>query len=122
MRKKVLIITAVGLALLVAVIAVAVNAVFTVSDIVVNFYPVSETGEEESYALQQLLDERFLGKSSAFLNLDEVKDTVLEYPAFELVEIRKDYPSTVVLTVAERREMYCILKENGTAHFGFCGR
>lgn len=115
MRKKVLIITAVGLALLAAVVAVALNAVFTLTDVVVTYLPISETGEQESLELQQRLEEKFLGKSTAFLDLDEVKAVVAEYPAFEVTELKKGYPSSVIMTVAERREMFCIQKEGGYA-------
>ena len=114
-KKKVLIITAVGLALLLAVIGAAFNAIFTVTEIRVGFFPVSEEGERESYQMQEVLDRDFLGRSTAFLNLDEVRAVLKRYPGFELVEIKKDYPSKISLTVTERRELFAVEKEGGYA-------
>ncbi len=69
MKKKVLLMTAVGLVLFGAVLGAALNAIFTVTDVVVSFAPVSQKGVEQSYALQETLDERFIGTSTTFLYL-----------------------------------------------------
>lgn len=116
MKKKMLLATAVGLVLLGAVIAAALNAIFTVTDVVVQFYPVSEEGVSESYSLQQSLNERYVGKSTTFLHLDEVKKAVDEFPRFALEEIKKEFPRTVALTVRERRETFAF--ERGDGSFG----
>ncbi len=113
MKKKVLLMTAVGLVLFGAVLGAALNAIFTVTDVVVSFAPVSQKGVEQSYALQEILDERFVGTSTTFLDLNEVKEVVAQYPAFELKEVKKDFPRTVVLEVAERREAMSFVRENG---------
>ncbi len=112
-KKKVLIITAVGLALLLAVIGAAFNAIFTVTEISVDFHPVSAEGERDSYALQEELQNNFLGHSSAFLDLDDVKSLVSRYPGFELTSVSKKYPTKIVLSVEERRELFAVQKENG---------
>lgn len=114
MKKKVLAITAVGLILLGAVIGVALNAVFTVTDVVIRFSPLSSAGEEETYALQKRLEEDFVGKSTTFLDLEDVRAVVGEYPSFELEALEKDFPRTVTLTVSERKEAYAFRRENGT--------
>lgn len=112
-KKKVLIITAVGLALLLAVLGAAFNAIFTVTEVVVHFYPVSEEGEADSFSLQETLNRDFLGHSTAFLDLREVETAVSRYPGFELEDLKKDYPSKLVLTVRERRELFAIKKDDG---------
>lgn len=113
MKKKVLLMTAIGLVLLGAVIGAALNAVFTVTDVVVNYSPVSEAGIQKSYSLQEVLEERFIGKSTTFLHLEDVSAAVAEFPCFELEEVKKDFPRTVVLTVRERRETYAFAREDG---------
>lgn len=115
MKRKVLIMTGIGLVLLVAVIAAALNAVFTVSDIEVNYIPVSEQGAEESYALQQRLEEAFVGKSTTFLDLGEVEGVVKEFPIFKLeIAPEKKFPNTITLTISERKEAYCFRRaDNG---------
>lgn len=115
MNKKVLIMTGIGLILLVAVIAASLNAVFTVTDIEVNYVPVSDQGAEESYALQQRLEEEFVGKSTTFLDLSDIKEVVKEFPIFRLdAEPEKKFPRTVTLTISERKEAYCFRRaDNG---------
>ena len=111
MKKKVLLMTTIGLVLLGAVIGVALNAIFTVTDVVVNYSVLSDTGEGESAALQTRLDETFVGKSTTFLKLEEVEATVSKFPGFELVEARKEFPRKIVLTVKERSEAFSFMKD-----------
>ena len=58
MKKKVLILTGVAVALLIAVIAAALNAVFTVARVEVHFSVCSSQGEAEAVLLQGELDRR----------------------------------------------------------------
>lgn len=113
MRKKILIMTSIGLVLLGAVIAAVLNAVFTVTDIEVHYSAFSETGVEESRTLQARLDETFVGKSTTFLDLEEVRAMIAEFPSYQIEEVRKDFPSTVVVTVTERKEAISFVRENG---------
>ncbi len=113
MKKKALLMTAVALVLLGAVAAAALNAVFTVTDVVVNFVPVSGTGVEESYEVQEMLDEKFVGKSSTFLDLEEVKASLAEYSAFVVKKVEKVFPRTVSVTLEERREAFAFERESG---------
>ncbi len=121
MKKKVLISTLVALVLLVAAVAAGLNAIFTVTLVNPTFTTCSEEGAEEAAALKEELDRAFLGRSTTFLDLDEVKAFVEKNPAFRVERISKGYPKTVNLTVAEREETfvfehgegYTVLDEEG---------
>ncbi len=111
-KGKILLTTAIGLVLLIAVIAAALNAVFTVTDVTVRFSALSEEGIADSYTLQAELEEKFVGSSTTFLDLDEVAEIVGKYPAFRLEELKKDFPRTLALSLSERKET-CAFFRNG---------
>ena len=113
MKKKVLILTGVAVALLIAVVAAALNAVFTVAHVEVHFSVCSSQGEAEAVLLQGELDDAYVGRSTTFLKLEEVEAAVERYPAFRVVSSEKRFPRTVVLSVEERREAYAFRRENG---------
>lgn len=107
MKKRVIITTIVAFVLFAASVAAGLNAIFTVTHVRADFTTYSEAGREEAAELREKLD-AFVGKSSAFLDLDDVKETVESYPCFRLVSIKKQYPTTVRLEVAERRETFAL--------------
>ena len=111
--KKTLIMTGIAVVLLIAVIAAALNAVFTVARVQVDFVRYSEAGLEDSRALQKKLDEKFVGRSTTFLDLEEVTSAVEEFPCFKVEYAQKDYPRTVVLGITERKELLSFRRENG---------
>ena len=113
MKKKVLILTGVAVALLIAVIAAALNAVFTVARVEVHFSVCSSQGEAEAVLLQGELTDAYVGRSTTFLKLEEVEGVVERYPAFRVVSAEKHFPRTVSLTVEERKECYAFRRENG---------
>lgn len=113
MRKKALLLSAIGLVLLGAVIAAALNAVFTVTDIVVDYSPVSSAGIKESFELQEILDQKYVGKSTTFLDLEDVEASISEFPAFKLLSIEKIFPRKVSIRLSERKETYAFRKEDG---------
>ena len=113
MKKKVLILTGVAVALLIAVIAAALNAVFTVARVEVHFSVCSSQGEAEAVLLQGELTDAYVGRSTTFLKLEEVEGAVERYPAFRVVSAEKHFPRTVSLTVEERKECYAFRRENG---------
>ncbi len=113
MKKKVLLMAIIGLVLFGAVLGAALNAIFTVTDVRVRFHVLSREGETEAMALQSALEEKFVGKSTTFLDLDDVYAAVGEYPAFRVDEAKKDFPRALVLTVSERRETFAFLRDNG---------
>ena len=112
-KGKILLTTAIGLVLLIAVVAAALNAVFTVTDVRVDYSVLSEEGMQDGYALQSELEERFVGSSTTFLDLGEVEELVKKYPAFSLDGLRKDFPRTLTLTLTERKETYAFRREDG---------
>lgn len=114
MKKKVLLMTAISLLLLGAVLAAALNAVFTVTEVKVLYSALSEEGTADSYALQARLEELYLGSSTTFLDLEEVKETVKEFPAFRVDEVGKDFPRTLVLTLSEKEEVFSFRREDGS--------
>lgn len=109
-KGKILLTTAIGLILLIAVVAAALNAVFTVTDVKVRFSTLSEDGIADSYAIQAELEEKFVGSSTTFLDLDEVKEIVGKYPAFRLDDLKKDFPRTLSLSLTERKETYAFFR------------
>lgn len=113
MKKKVVLMTVIGLIILIAVVAAALNAVFTVTKVEVNWSVCSDEGEAEAVSLQKDLEESCLGKSTTFLKLEDVRTTVNRYPYFELTSAKKSYPQKIVLSVTERKEVFSFRRENG---------
>lgn len=113
MKTKKLVIFGISAALLIAVVAAAINAVFTVSSVQVNFRTFSEQGKTEAAQLQEQLEETFLGRSTTLLSLDDVRAEVKKFPWFKVESIEKKFPSNVVLSVSEREETFAYRRENG---------
>ena len=118
MKTKVILTTLIAFLLLVAVTAAGLNAVFTVTLVRADFHVYTATGRAESVALQEKLDE-YVGKSTTFLDLSDLEETVLEYNAasgacFRVDRIEKKYPSVVEISIAERRESYSFLRPDGS--------
>ncbi len=109
-RTKVILSTLIALLLLAATIAAGLNAVFTVTYVRTDYATFSEEGNRDAAALSEELD-KFIGKSTTFLNLDKVRETVKKYPHFAIEHIGKKYPSTVEITLSERREEYAFEKD-----------
>lgn len=122
MKKRVVLVSILSVLVLLAVIAVGLNAVFSVGTVKVNYNLFSENARAESANLQKDLD-RFVGSSTAFLDLKEIEDTVAEYPYFRLDAVEKQYPQTIVVSVTERQEKFAV-GEDGTYRIlddeGFC--
>lgn len=114
MKKRVIVSTIVSFVLLLAVIAAGINAVFTVTDMRVDFCVYSDDGRTEAAELKEKLD-AYVGKSSTFLDLTAVERTVEEYPNFRAERVEKIYPSVVSLAVSERKETYAVSLESGYA-------
>lgn len=113
MKTKRLVIFGVSIALFIAVIAAAVNAVFTVSSVEVRFQTFSERGKEEAAVLQTQLDQTFLGRSTTFLNVNDVQTEVGKFPCFRVKTLEKQFPRSVVISLEEREETFAYHRENG---------
>ncbi len=109
-RTKVILSTLLALLLLAATIAAGLNAVFTVTYIRTDFATFSAEGNRDAAQLSEELD-KFVGKSTTFLDLDKVRETVEKYPHFVIEHIGKKFPSTVELSLSERREEYAFEKD-----------
>lgn len=113
MKTKKLVVLGVCAALLIAVIVAAVNAVFTISSVDVRFQTFSQRGKTEAVTLQEQLDEMFLGRSTTFLNVDDVRRALEEYPCFRVEQLEKQFPKSIVISISEREETFAYRRENG---------
>ena len=120
MKKRIIISTIVSFVLLLAVVIAGLNAIFTVTAVNAEFTVFSSDGQSEANSLKTELD-AFTGKSSVFLDLNDVQKTVEKYPAFRVERVEKAYPAAVEVRVRERRETYACKTENGYAVFDETG-
>lgn len=112
MKKKIIIATVCSVVILLAAIAAGLNAVYTVTSVRTDFTVFSEQGRADSALLQDELD-GFVGKSSYFLDIGEVENTVRKYPCFRLEYARKNYPQTITVKVSEREETFVFAHRAG---------
>lgn len=114
MKKKVILSTIISFVLLFAVVAAGLNAIFTVTVVQSDFSVYSDDARAETEELKKKLD-KFVGKSSTFLDLKDVEKTVEEVPAFCVTQIKKKYPEALVVSVRERKETYAFAVNGGYA-------
>lgn len=114
MKARVLVTTLVSFLLLCAVVAAGLNAVFTVTSVKTEFSVVSDEGQREVEELKGKLD-GFVGKSTTFLDEEEVRAIIAAYPCMRADKIEKRYPSTLEVSVSERKEAFAVLTEHGYA-------
>lgn len=114
MKKRVLITTVISFLLLVAVIAAGLNAVFTVTLVQTDFLVCSAEGEREAASLKAELN-KYVGSSTTFLDLEEVRGVVEAYPCMKVEKLEKKFPSTVEVSVRERRETFAVAAGDGYA-------
>ena len=114
MKKKVILSTIVSFVLLFAVVAAGLNAIFTVTVVHSDFSVYSDDARAETEELKQKLD-KFVGKSSTFLDLSSVEKAVEDFPAFRVTQIKKKYPEAIVVSISERKETYAFEVEGGYA-------
>jgi hypothetical protein len=113
MKKRVIITTVVSFVLLVAVVLAGLNAIFTVTSVRAQFHAYSAEGDREARELQEKLD-AFIDSSIVFLELDEVKARVDEYPCFRLESVKKHFPDKLELRITERKEAFAYSADDGT--------
>lgn len=109
-KARVILSTVVALLLLAAAIAAGLNAVFTVTYVRADFSTFSDCGAADAENLKQELD-KFVGKSTTFLDLADVEEVVKGYPHFKIDSLGKKFPSTVEIALSERRERYAFRDE-----------
>lgn len=114
MKARVLLTTLISFLLLCAVVAAGLNAVFTVTSVEAEFSILSAEGEKEAEELKEKLN-GFIGKSSTFLDEEEVRSLIASYPCMKAERVEKKYPSTLGVTVSERMEIFSVPTEHGFA-------
>ena len=112
-KTKIILTTIIAFLVLLAVIAAGINAVYTVTIVRTDFVVQSAEAMRDAEALQAELDEQFLGKSTTFLKLEDVEDTVAKYRNFRIESLNKKFPRAVELTVSEREEEIVFELESG---------
>ncbi len=112
MKKRSVLTTILAVILLIAVVAAGLNAVFTVSYVNAQFRTFTAEGERAAQALKEELN-GYLGESTTFLDLGEVRATAQSDPRFEVVRVEKDYPASVVIEVVERRSAFALPDAQG---------
>lgn len=114
-KTRVILATLVAFILLAAAVGAGLNAVFTVTYVRAEFSTCSQAGEEDASALRAELDEKFLGKSTTFLDLEEVRGVASAYPYFRVSAVEKQFPSAVRIFLEERRETFALPTGEGFA-------
>ncbi|HIX08838.1 MAG TPA: FtsQ-type POTRA domain-containing protein [Firmicutes bacterium] len=112
MKKRTILTTVVAFILLVAVFAAGLNAVFTVAYVNAGFLTYTPEGERAAQELKEELN-GYLGTSTTFLDLSEVRATAEAYPRFRVVSVEKRYPAAVEIKIEERRAAFAMQAENG---------
>ena len=112
MKKRSILTTVVAFLLLAAVVAAGLNAVFTVTYVNADFVTYTQEGEQEAQQLKEQLN-GYLGKSTTFLDLNEVRATASANPRFNVVRIEKKYPASVVIGIEERRSAFAYAAQDG---------
>lgn len=110
MKTRVILTTVISFILLAAAIGAGLNAVFTVTLVDSEFSVYSEAGREDAAKLKAELDE-FVGDSTTFLDVADVKAKINQYPCFRVVSVEKKFPKTVKVQIEERKEFYAIPKD-----------
>ena len=112
MKKRTILTTLLAFVLLAAVVAAGMNAVFTVSYVNAQFHTCTREGEEAARQLKEELN-AYLGKSTTFLDLEEVRVTAQSNPRFDVVTVEKQYPAAVYVEIVERRSAFAYANAAG---------
>lgn len=112
MKKRTILTTILAFILLAAVVAAGMNAVFTVTYVNARFLTYTAEGEAAAQQLKEELDQ-YLGRSTTFLDLEEVRATAQSNPRFDVISVEKQYPASVTLEIVERRSAFALADEGG---------
>ena len=105
MKQRTFFTTLIAIVLLAAVIAAGLHAVFTVAYVRASFRTNSPEGEAAAQQLKERLN-TYLGSSSTFLDLGEVRATAESDPRFKVVSLEKRLPSAIEVVIEERRAAF----------------
>lgn len=112
MKKRAILTTVVAFLLLDAVIAAGLNAVFTVTYVNAHFRTYTDEGERAAQEVKEALN-GYLGTSTTFLDLEDVRATAASDPRFCVVSVRKEYPASVIVELEERRAAFALASADG---------
>ncbi len=112
MKQRTFFTTLIAIVLLAAVIAAGLHAVFTVAYVRASFRTNSPEGEAAAQQLKERLN-TYLGSSSTFLDLGEVRATAESDPRFKVVSLEKRLPSAIEVVIEERRAAFASPSEEG---------
>ncbi len=112
MKKRTILTTILAFFLLAAVVAAGMNAVFTVTYVNASFLTYTAEGEAAAQQLKEELDQ-YLGRSTTFLDLEEVRATAQSNPRFDVISVEKQYPAAVTLEIVERRSAFALANDAG---------
>lgn len=114
MKKRTFLTTLIAILLLAAVIAAGLHAVFTVAYIQASFSTCTPEGERAAQQLKEELN-TYLGSSTTFLDLEQVRATAESDPRFRVLSVEKQFPSAVSITIEERHAAFAVQTESGYA-------
>lgn len=112
MKKRSVLTTVIAFLLLAAVVAAGMNAVFTVTYVNAGFRTYTPEGERAAQEIKEQLN-GYLGRSTTFLDLTEVRAMAAKNPRFQVVTVEKKYPASVVVELEERRSAFAVAQEGG---------
>lgn len=114
MKNRTFVTTLIAILLLAAVIAAGLHAVFTVAYVQASFSTLTQEGEVAAQQLKEALN-AYLGRSTTFLDLEEVRATAESDPRFSVVSLEKRFPSSVALEIEERQAAFAVRTGTGYA-------
>lgn len=114
MRQRAFLTTLIAILLLAAVIAAGFHAVFTVAYVQASFYTHTPEGDRAAQQLKEELN-AYLGSSTTFLDLDEVRATAESNPRFRVLSLEKHFPSAIALEIEERYAAFAVPSGEGFA-------
>ena len=89
------------------------SAVFRVDGVQVNSVTISVVAKTEVEQLQAKLTEKYEAESIFFVDGENAREIVDEFPYFRFVSFKKSYPNRLIVEVVEDEEVYAVENGNG---------
>lgn len=100
-------------AVLLAVLLLGANTIFTVTEIEIAFAVSSEQAYEDSLTLQKTLEGQYLGENILFVSEKEAVACFDGYTFLSVESFSKSYPSSLRISVTEKEEVYAFAESDG---------
>ncbi|MBO7377618.1 MAG: FtsQ-type POTRA domain-containing protein [Clostridia bacterium] len=111
MRPKKLALS-VAVILFIAIVTVSAYIILSVRHVTFEYTAVSSATEEEMRLVGESLSE-YAGKSIFFVGKNKIRSELERNPYFKDVSVRIKLPSTISVTLCERRESFAVKKDDG---------